>query len=274
MSDEAVSGFDAQRSEAAQWDLSERVYERLRTDGHFALPPAMLARLVLSDVAAFLSDVARCLVPTEADGHAEGGEFADQASRVAAEAQVVLAAAVVYERARGTSWTDIGEALGVSEQAAQERFRADVVSFEAGLDTPYTLGGVGQILKPNLPEAALAPRRVAARLDRWVLGRGRPDERGGAGWGRVGERPVSAGTVDRDDHRAAVLSSAVRAARDRLSRSLQRRIRTPLIVERMLLEREVACWEAALIERPGDTDARDALGTARARLAQLRGSRR
>jgi hypothetical protein len=185
----------------------------------------------------------------------------------------VLAAAVVYERARGTSWTDIGEALGVSEQAAQERFRTDIARFEAGLDDPYALGGVGQILKPNLPDAALAPRRVAARLDRWVLARRPPSERG-AGRGRVGERPVSAGTVDRDDHRAAALSSAVRAAQDRLRESLQRRIRVPLIVERMLLEREVACWEAALIERPGDTGARDALGTARARLAELRGSGR
>jgi DNA-directed RNA polymerase specialized sigma24 family protein len=53
-------------------------------------------------------------VPTYADGHLRPGELLEEATRLVAGAEATLRMAVVAERLRGTSWAEIGEALGVT----------------------------------------------------------------------------------------------------------------------------------------------------------------
>ncbi|OHV29932.1 hypothetical protein BBK14_34065, partial [Parafrankia soli] len=182
--------------------LGEAVYDRLRAGGHFSTPPAVLARLSLSSAAAEAARVAGGLVPTSADGYGSPAGLVEYAQRLVSDAQEVLAAAVVAARARGTTWEEIGEALGISRQAAQERFRTRIADWERGLDVPYLPGGGGRILNPQLPDAATAPGEVAASLDTWVTRHhspGDPDRT---------DRPVSA-VLDDHDGWALGLSAAV-----------------------------------------------------------------
>ncbi|WP_261569252.1 hypothetical protein [Frankia gtarii] len=273
MVEDTERGFDAQGTGSSQWDLPESVYRNLRDEEYFALPPATLARLVLCDSAATLSELFQAMVATNFDRDTGPGAAADQIHRMVSVAVETLAAAVVYERAHGTSWDTLGDALGTTGQAAQERFRADVARFEAGLDVPYTLGGVGQIIRGNLPRAALAPRTTAERLDRWLVSRNKPAHRDGQQADSLSARPVSTGTLDRVEHRAAELSAAIRAAGRRLTLSLQRRVTPAVMTRRIHLERDVACCEAALRERPEDPEALQALAAARSRLAEHRSGR-
>ena len=83
--------------------------------------------------------------PTDATGHirAKGksvgeaplaeppGEAVRQAQQLVLTANAVLDAAVVAERARGTSWEEIGDALGITRSTAHGRFRRAVDAFAA-----------------------------------------------------------------------------------------------------------------------------------------------
>jgi len=60
------------------------------------------------------------------------GEAVRQAQRLVLTANAVLDAAVVAERARGTSWEEIGDALGVTRSTAHGRFRGAVDAFARG----------------------------------------------------------------------------------------------------------------------------------------------
>lgn len=249
--------------------LGEAVYDRLRDGGAFSTPPAVLARLSLSSAAAEAARVAGGLVPTSADGYGSPAALVEYAQRLVGEAQEVLAAAVVAARARGTTWEDIGEALGISRQAAQERFRVRVADWERGLDVPYLPGGGGRILNPALPDAASSPQTVAAQLDRWVARHHEP-----AGPDRA-DRPVSA-VLDNRDGWALGLSGAVLASSRRLLDRTSRLAPAAGEVtthERTLAERKVACFEAMLVEKPGDVATLDALRDARAHLATLQAAR-
>src|SRR6266704_6038762 len=79
------------------------------------------ARIALSVAAREVSDEARGLVP--ADDRGSGvGEIVERAVQLVDRTRDVLERAVVYEREEGASWQDIGAALGISRQTAQERF--------------------------------------------------------------------------------------------------------------------------------------------------------
>lgn len=252
-----MSDYDTQSAaEAAERDLPEAVYARLRDGGFFDTPPADQARLAMSDAAAELADRARGQVDTTSDGYAVGGEFVEAAQRILSEATDLLGLAVIYERARRTSWADIGEALGVSRQAAQERFAPAVRRWEEGLDMPYTPTPRAHL--PNLPPAAMEPRWAAGRLDRWVVTHRQPGDVG------AGEAPVSGG-LGRD--RAVRLHTAVIAMSARLMEALRRRVGGfHPVHERVQAERRVAMCTAAL----ADPLAGDAEGY-RAELAEVRG---
>ena len=60
------------------------------------------------------------------------GEAVRQAQQLVLTANAVLDAAVVAERARGTSWEQIGDALGVTRLTAHGRFRGAVDAFARG----------------------------------------------------------------------------------------------------------------------------------------------
>lgn len=237
--------------------LPEATYDRLRKGGHFEIPPATLARLALSAAAATTADTARALVSTRADGYAHPAELVGHAASLVVDAQEALDRAVVAERARGVSWAEIGEVLGVSRQGAQERFRVRIAEWEQGLDRPY-VPGHGGMMNPQLPEAALSPRTVARRLDAWVARHAEPADPD------RGDRPVSA-ILDATRNRALALSAAVLATSRRL---LDARAPRPT-TERTLTERKVALYEAMLTERPGDVATLDQLAAARTRLAEL-----
>lgn len=244
--------------------LPEGTYDRLRAAAHFTTPPALLARLAVSDAAADLADRAGGLVPTSSDGYRHRGDLVEDAAQLLSAAQEVLAQAVVAERARGATWEEIGDALAISRQAAQERFRVPAAAWERGLDRPYVPSAGGKILNPQLPHAALAPHTAAEHLDRWVHQRtqpGDPDR---------GARPVSAVLADRDGW-ALGLSSAVIASSRRLLDSTTRLEPAPgeATHERTLAERKVALYEVMLVEKPGDVATLDQLAAARARLAEL-----
>jgi hypothetical protein len=59
-------------------------------------------------------------------GPAEFRDVIEAASIVANEAGVALQRWVTAGRRQGMSWSDIGEVLGISKQAAQQRFRTDL----------------------------------------------------------------------------------------------------------------------------------------------------
>lgn len=86
-----------------------------------------LAALLLSVAAKHAGRLAaRALLQRIAQaGKEEPGEVLKVAIRLREEADEVLARAVVYERARGTSWAVIGATLGVTRQSAFNKFRDD-----------------------------------------------------------------------------------------------------------------------------------------------------
>lgn len=55
--------------------------------------------------------------------HGEPGDVVKIALRLREEAHEVLARAVVYERARGTSWATIGAVLGITRQSAFKQYQ-------------------------------------------------------------------------------------------------------------------------------------------------------
>jgi hypothetical protein len=123
-------------------------------------------RVALSSQAAELADSARGLVSTYADDYSLGGEFAEAAARIAADAKELLELAVAYERRRGTSWEVIGETLGITRQAAHDRFAAADKALQNALVESWLLGDDPRF--PGLPDGAADAAQTADILDRWV----------------------------------------------------------------------------------------------------------
>ena len=124
-------------------------------------------RTAISSQAADVADRTRGLVPTYADGYANGGEFVDAAAAIAADARRLLELAVAYERRRGTSWEVIGEALGVSRQGAHDRFAAAVNGLDDEIVRCWLLGDDPRHI--GLPDGAADTAGTADILDRWVI---------------------------------------------------------------------------------------------------------
>ncbi|MFC7530272.1 hypothetical protein [Actinoplanes sp. GCM10030250] len=113
------------------------------------------ARVVLASIARELSDHTRSFVT--ADGRPQV-TMVEEASRAVANAERMLAAAVVTCRAAGISWKDIGESLGVTKQTVQGRFTGAVEQWEYALARPE-----------RLPHGAKFTAAVAAELDGWAV---------------------------------------------------------------------------------------------------------
>ncbi|WP_424217804.1 hypothetical protein ACN20G_37230 (plasmid) [Streptomyces sp. BI20] len=143
----------------------------------YAYSPAALARLVLSHELRELADCAEAGVPTGGDAHAEPGEEVEAALGLVHRAQEVLTRAVLFERAKGTSWETIAEQLEVRKQSAHERYREAEQEWKEALHAPFT-----PMMPPNtrvrtdylrLHEAAYAPIEAGRSLDAWARERGR-----------------------------------------------------------------------------------------------------
>ena len=89
---------------------------------------------------------------------AEPGAFIREARDLLEHAQEVMAAAVVTERERGASWSEVGEAFGgIARQTAQERWR-DVMALWAVSDRTHRGGS---------PVFRLHGLALAEELDAW-----------------------------------------------------------------------------------------------------------
>ncbi|MCX4682562.1 hypothetical protein OG413_46110 [Streptomyces sp. NBC_01433] len=161
-----------------------------------------LARLMLSDAYRETADFALGGISPGADSHARPGEFAEQALRTLRRAENALRWAVVYERERGTSWDDIGDALGpVTRQSAHRRFADVVEQWRAPLEDPESVRLDGTPEDPRIPYPASAPEEGATSLDRWLLAHSAPYD----SWAE-GEQPVS-GYLERHSTTSALIAT-------------------------------------------------------------------
>lgn len=227
-------------------------------------------RVAISEQAAELSDSTRAMVATYADAYRSPGDTVEEAARILADARELLALAVAYERRRGTSWETVGETLGVSRQAAHERYAGIerqlddemVLCWLAGDDPRYV----------GLPAGAAAPADRAASLDRWVIDRLQP---GDPLYGKDPDdperaRPVSAGLQKMDtlEHSAMSIAAGVLLAKRRAAG-----LPIPPGAEPGHDRRKVELYERMLAEHPDPTGAdaeqlRDVLAGVRARIAE------
>ncbi|HEX6245298.1 MAG TPA: hypothetical protein VFZ61_30460, partial [Polyangiales bacterium] len=130
-----------------------------------------LARLALSLKAAQVSEQATDLVPTLGDEWMPSGALLDEARRLLVAAEAVLQRAVTVERESGTSWSEVGRKLGMSEHAAQERFAANSQAWVDGVDSLMqpVEGGIEAPLLPG--DGVDTPDQHAQRLDHWMAER-------------------------------------------------------------------------------------------------------
>jgi hypothetical protein len=120
-----------------------------------------------------LSDQAVSTAATTSDAWGQGAFFTEEASAIFDAARQLLIDAVVADRERGCSWTDVGESLGITRQSAQERFVADERVFCEAVLFPLRASPNGGLARSVAPYAVEAPDRVGRRLDEWVRERRR-----------------------------------------------------------------------------------------------------
>ncbi|MFD6993884.1 hypothetical protein [Streptomyces sp. NPDC059943] len=151
---------------------------------------ATRARLEMAFAAYELADLARAAVPIgehelSPDGttRSAGSTLAD-AAHVLGAARRFFEAAAVFERVGGADWQLVGDTLGVSAQAARNRFAVAEVCFREGSNGPR---GEASWWRAYLADE---PLEAARDLDEWVL-------RHGDGDSDPGPTPVSGGLVRR-----------------------------------------------------------------------------
>lgn len=115
---------------------------------------ARLARLTHAHAAHELSERLVAVTSTYADAYGRGAFHTEEAAQVLSDAQALLAAAVVADRVRGCSWTEVGEALGVSKQSAHERFAGSEREFREAILFPDRQAA------PEMPGYTVAPYAV------------------------------------------------------------------------------------------------------------------
>jgi hypothetical protein len=228
-----------------------------------AAPPysdGALGRLAFSYACRDLSDLARAHVSTYADGHLRPGELLEEATRLVAGAEATLRMAVVAERLRGTSWAEIGEALGVTRQSAHERYASFEREMRAALLFPDRAGEDGGLGWWAVPDGLEDPERTARDLDEWERRHREATDP------ERGETAVSAGLQTRRtlDETGAVIELAKLLFDASLPQGVTRER-----AERELYERKVAVFERMLAEGTTDPAVATQLAEARARLAEL-----
>ncbi|MGO9959160.1 MAG: hypothetical protein ACLP50_24860 [Solirubrobacteraceae bacterium] len=207
---------------------------------------ARLARLTHADAAHELSERLVSLTSTYADGHGHGAFLTEETAGVLSGAHELLAAAVVADRLRGASWSDVGESLGITKQSAHERFAEAEREFRDALLFPHRQPehGLGYTVAPY---AVVEPDRVRERLDAWVI-----EHQRSSGPNRDEPSPVTRGlqamrdtwTIDRTGQ---VLELATALIDDRLPAGV-----THEQAERRLAELKVELYEAMHAKNPED----------------------
>lgn len=133
--------------------------------------PTKLARLALSRQATEVAERAAQLVPTVSDEWGHACEWLEPAVGTLQDAELLVKRAVVFERARGTTWEQIGDFLGITKQSAQAKYGPAVAEWEADLFAPYGLDDDGERFGrlSDLPGAVLEPEVYGPELDSWAL---------------------------------------------------------------------------------------------------------
>ncbi|MFE5406393.1 hypothetical protein ACFQ9Z_34745 [Streptomyces sp. NPDC056580] len=181
--------------------------------------PAALARLMLSDAYRELAESSLNRIGTEGDSSdtIAPGDFVREAAELMRLAEAAQRRAVIYERERGASWEEIGEALGTTRQSAHTRFAEHVKAWREPLDKPERLHPDGTPDDRRIPYGAryapgsAAPangsaEKTARLLDQWLRQHdGRADQ----------EHPVSAGLPR---HSTIEMVLRVNSAADRIRR--------------------------------------------------------
>lgn len=160
-----------------------------------------LARLMLSFA---LHEAAECALGGMATGDDASstvgpGDYVREAARLIRLAEEVQRWAAIYERERGTSWEEIGEALGITRQSAHFRFVEYVKTWRVPLDQPARLLPDGTPDDERIPYGArYAPGHprpyygtaedTAHILDNWLRNHSGPTDH----WADQ-EKPVSGG---------------------------------------------------------------------------------
>ncbi|MFI1285158.1 hypothetical protein ACH4U5_31115 [Streptomyces sp. NPDC020858] len=142
---------------------------------------AALARLMLSEAHRDTAETALSRVGTQDDSSATvaPGDFVREATELIRLAEHAQRRAVVYERERGTSWEDIGDALGITKQSAHAKFAEYVNEWGEPFDKPERRHPNGTADDRRIPYGArYAPgaavpangsaEKTAAALDRWL----------------------------------------------------------------------------------------------------------
>ncbi|MFD0723128.1 hypothetical protein [Streptomyces globosus] len=75
---------------------------------------------------------------------------------------------MIYERERGSSWTEIAQYLGIGPAEAEERFASNLDGWNTAFEVPYRLDDTGRKRIPQLPTAAYDPAWACNRLDTWA----------------------------------------------------------------------------------------------------------
>ncbi|MBD2829901.1 hypothetical protein ID875_21290 [Streptomyces globisporus] len=221
----------------------------------YAYSPKALARLALSYELRELADRAAAGVPTGSDEYDEPGEEVAEAFALVHQAQEVLVRAVLYERARHTSWEAIAEQLDMKKQSAHERYREAEQTWKDALHEPFNPIPPGARFPYNylrLHEAAYEPIKAGRDLDEWAQERGQ------------GEHAVTGGlpTLSLLDEMGQVLDGLSYLYRDMHKR--------PDPAARLrLTERKAALLDRIAIEE-GRPEAAAQAEEARALAAQLR----
>ncbi len=131
--------------------------------------PSRLARLTHAHAAYELSDRLVSVACTHSDGYGRGAFLTEEAAQVLSDAQALLAAAVVADRLRGASWSEVGESLQISKQSAHERFTSSERDFRDALLFPHRQSEHGGLGYTAAPYAVEAPDAVREQLDQWVV---------------------------------------------------------------------------------------------------------
>ena len=213
-----------------------------------------LARLAFSMGAAQLADLARVRVPTTADSWGRPGELLNEARALVVAAEELVEKAVVFERESGTSWTVLGEVLGISKQGAQQKYGALVDDWAEALDqsTHPTANGPATVYVPG--EGSESPVQHAEQLDAWVVRHAEKPSR------PQGKKPVSGG-LD-----VAGLSEQVNALA-RLARRM--RAETDPVKLRAFHECKATVLTRVAKASPDDVSAAEAAEDARKELANV-----
>lgn len=226
--------------------------------------PAMLGRLAYSHAAYELSERLVSEVGTYSDGFGRGAFLAEEAVTIVSEANALLEAAVVADRLRGTSWDVVAETLGVSAEAAQERFGSAERQFREAVLFPHRYpdnGGLGYTVAPYAVEE---PDWLRRRLDAWVV-----EHRRSSGPDRDEPEPVTRGLAAMartwiTERIGQVLELSDALLKHTLPNDVGRQE-----AELSLAQLKVELYEAMATERPGSREVERQLTEVRQRLAEL-----